>query len=129
MERQYKVSAQRIIQEKLNSVELELKAKVFEYDVISERANGNFLEGIVIKLSKVFVTDINIYDPNGFLVASSRAKIFNSGLLSKQINPLALSDLKRNRKVISLTLSKLVPFPIFHLIFLLQWKRGAFGLC
>lgn len=98
MEKQYKVSAQRIIQEKLNSVELELKAKVFEYDVISERANGNFLEGIVIKLSKVFVTDINIYDPNGFLVASSRAKIFNSGLLSKQINPLALSDLKRNRK-------------------------------
>ena len=98
VERQYKVSAQRIIQEKLNSVELELKAKVFEYDVISERANGNFLEGIVIKLSKVFVTDINIYDPNGFLVASSRAKIFNSGLLSKQINPLALSDLKRNRK-------------------------------
>ena len=98
VEKQYKVSAQRIIQEKLNSVELELKAKVFEYDVISERANGNFLEGIVIKLSKVFVTDINIYDPNGFLVASSRAKIFNSGLLSKQINPLALSDLKRNRK-------------------------------
>ena len=98
VQRQYEVSAQRIIQEKLNSVELELKAKVFEYDVISERVNGNFLEGIVIKLSKVFVTDINIYDPNGFLVASSRAKIFNSGLLSKQINPIALSDLKRNSK-------------------------------
>lgn len=95
---QYKVYAERIIQEKLHSVEQELKEKVYEYDAITERAHGNFLEGIVTKLSHVFVTDINVYDPNGFLVASSRSKIFNSGLLSKQINPIALSDLKRNRK-------------------------------
>jgi nitrogen fixation/metabolism regulation signal transduction histidine kinase len=41
---------------------------------------------------------LNIYDPNGYLIASSRPKIFNIGLLAEQINPQALEELKLNNK-------------------------------
>jgi nitrogen fixation/metabolism regulation signal transduction histidine kinase len=50
------------------------------------------------KLATVFVTDINLYDRNGFLLASSRPKVYNIGLVSEQMNPTALTQLKRNKK-------------------------------
>ena len=55
---------------------------------------GNYLETVLQRLSKVFFTDINIYTTDGFLLASSRSKVFNSGLIGEQINPQALYALK-----------------------------------
>ena len=96
--RQYQSYTDRIISEKLHSVEEELRGKVSNYNTLNLENNGNYLEGVLLKLSKVFVTDLNIYDPNGYLIASSRPKIFNLGLLGEQINPQALNELKRNNK-------------------------------
>jgi len=95
---QYQTFTDRIINEKLHSVEEELRGKVANYKGLDTEENGNYLESVLMKLSKVFVTDLNIYDPNGYLIASSRPKIFNIGLLAEQINPKALEELKLNNK-------------------------------
>jgi len=95
---QYQTFTDRIINEKLHSVEEEIRGKVVNYKVLDPEDNGNYLESVLMKLSKVFVTDLNIYDPNGYLIASSRPKIFNIGLLAEQINPQALEELKLNNK-------------------------------
>jgi nitrogen fixation/metabolism regulation signal transduction histidine kinase len=44
--------------------------------------------------AKVFFTDINMYDADGYLLASSRPKVFNVGLLSEQMNPIAFKNVK-----------------------------------
>ena len=95
---QYQTFTDKIINEKLHSVEEELRGKVSNYKGLDAEYNGNYLESVLMKLSKVFVTDLNIYDPNGYLIASSRPKIFNIGLLAEQINPQALEELKLNNK-------------------------------
>ncbi|MFA7081489.1 MAG: HAMP domain-containing sensor histidine kinase [Bacteroidales bacterium] len=47
----------------------------------------------LINLSNTFLTDINIYDRKGFLLNTSRPKVFSQGIISKFINPQAFSQL------------------------------------
>jgi len=95
---QYTNYNKRVIHEKLESVSEELKNKAAKMDKIDIIVDGQFLEKTLNKLSRVFLTDINIYDENGFLISSSRQKVFNLGLLSEQINPVALENLKKREK-------------------------------
>ena len=95
---QYTNYNKRVINEKLESVSEELKNKAAKMDKIDIIVDGSFLEKTLSKLSRVFLTDINIYDENGFMISSSRQKVFNSGLLSEQINPIALENLKKREK-------------------------------
>ena len=96
--KQYQSTTDKVIEEKLNSVEEELQGKVSTLKKINIENSGNYLEGVLTKLSRVFETDLNIYDKNGYLIASSRSKIFNLGLLSEQINPEAFEKLKRDKR-------------------------------
>ena len=86
---QYTEYTNDLIREKLNSVQLELKDKLGQERELSLQDEGNFMETILQKFAKTFVTDVNLYDQNGFLLAASRPKIFNIGLLSEQMNPTA----------------------------------------
>lgn len=43
----------------------------------------------VTELSEIHAMDINIYKPNGTLLASSQPDIFDKGLVSRNMNPLA----------------------------------------
>jgi nitrogen fixation/metabolism regulation signal transduction histidine kinase len=79
-------------------LERDIKQRYGETEVLSIEENGSALEYILQKLSAIYQTDINIYDNQGFLLASSRAKLFNIGLLSEQINPSALFELNQFRK-------------------------------
>jgi two-component system nitrogen regulation sensor histidine kinase NtrY len=83
-----------LIKEKLASVVTEVRSKLGTEKALSIESNGNLIEFILQKFSKVFVTDINLYDPNGILLGSSRAKVFNIGLLSEQMNPDAFHSMK-----------------------------------
>ncbi len=96
---QYTNYNKRVINEKLESVSEELKNKAAKMDKIDIIVDGGFLEKTLSKLSRVFLTDINIYDENGFLISSSRQKVFNTGLLSEQINPIAIENLKKREKI------------------------------
>ena len=96
---QYTNYNKRVINEKLESVSEELKNKAAKMDKIDIIVDGDFLEKTLSKLSRVFLTDINIYDEKGFLISSSRQKVFNAGLLSEQINPIAIESLKKREKI------------------------------
>lgn len=87
-----------LIKEKLASVVTEVKSKLGSEKGLTIESNGNLIEFLLQKFAKVFVTDINLYDPNGILLGSSRAKVFNIGLLSEQMNPDAFHAMKFRNK-------------------------------
>jgi nitrogen fixation/metabolism regulation signal transduction histidine kinase len=95
---QYKEYTNEMIREKIRSLERDMKQKYGSKTDLTIEQNGDALEYVLQKLASVFVTDINMYDQQGFLLASSRPKIFNIGLLSEQINPKALFELNQFRK-------------------------------
>ena len=94
----YKEYTNEMIREKIRSLERDMKQKYGSKTDLTIEQNGDALEFVLQKLASVFVTDINMYDQQGFLLASSRPKIFNIGLLSEQINPKALFELNQFRK-------------------------------
>ncbi|MFZ5552703.1 MAG: sensor histidine kinase [Bacteroidota bacterium] len=90
---QYNEKNYRIISEKIQSVKLEVTHKIGQEKELNEDLK-NFTSYILTKLSMVFLTDINIYKPNGKLFSSSRPKIFQAGLLSEQVNPDAYMKMR-----------------------------------
>ena len=95
---QYKKNTSENVKEKLVSLEIELRAKLGEFDKLSIENDANYMEYVLSKLSRVFVTDINLYAPDGHLLSSSRPKVFNKGLMGEQINPLAFHMLRNKNK-------------------------------
>jgi signal transduction histidine kinase len=98
VQNQYNEFTNKIINEKLVSLETELKNKIGEMKYLDVYENGNYINFLLTKLSRVFVTDINLYDPEGHLLATSRPKIFNIGLIGEQMNSQAYSQLKIQNK-------------------------------
>jgi signal transduction histidine kinase len=95
---QYEKFTTKIINEKLVSLETELRNKIGEMKYLDIYENGNYINFLLLKLSRVFVTDINLYDPDGHLLATSRPKVFNIGLTGEQMNPQAFNQLKIQNK-------------------------------
>ena len=93
VQNQYNEYTDDVIREKLMSIETELKSKLGRSRDLNIAENGNYASFLLQNLSKVFVTDINFYDVHGYLLATSRPKVFNIGLLSEQINPVAQRQL------------------------------------
>lgn len=87
-----------VIREKLASVDIELRTKLGHESNLSIQEDGNYIEFLLQKFSKVFVTDINLYDEKGYILATSRPKVFNMGLLSEQMNPSAVQALTIRNK-------------------------------
>jgi two-component system, NtrC family, nitrogen regulation sensor histidine kinase NtrY len=93
----YKNKNEAFINEKAHSVLIEMEnnlAHVVHLDV----SFSDFLNQLLLNLSQVFFTDINIYDIQGNLLSSSRSKVFDEGLLSPLINPVAYNNLKISGK-------------------------------
>lgn len=86
---QYNEHTNDLVREKLNSINTELQEYLGKNRDLSIQEEGNYVEFLLQKFAKVFVTDINMYDQKGFLIAGSRPKVFNIGLLSEQMNPRA----------------------------------------
>lgn len=82
----------RVITEKLRSVRIEMESKIG-----GERAYNDSLvtyyNALLIKFSNVFYTDINLFDNTGQLFATSRPEVYDKGLKSKRIHPMAFSKL------------------------------------
>lgn len=95
---QYNEFTNDVISEKLNSVETEVKSKLGNFENLSLQENGNYMQYILQKFSRVFFTDINLYNSDGYLLATSRPKVFNKGLISEQMNPQAYRNLHFGKK-------------------------------
>jgi two-component system, NtrC family, nitrogen regulation sensor histidine kinase NtrY len=84
------------LKEKLNSVYLELEENISNERYLSNdwrNMNYSSLNDLLIKLSNVFETDINMYDLNQSLIATSRPEIFFRNLTSRRMNNMAYTNL------------------------------------
>jgi signal transduction histidine kinase len=89
------------IKEKVASIYTELENNLsFESELTSNwRDESNpSLNELLISLSNVFNTDINLYYPNGFLMATSRPEVFYRDLTSRRLNMDALINLENLTK-------------------------------
>jgi signal transduction histidine kinase len=94
--RKYNQTQTRNIKEKIQSVYVELDHKLsFEQNLTKNWTSEKYesLSQLLIKFSDVFYTDINLYDPKGDLLATSRPEIFNLGLQNEKIDPVAYFNL------------------------------------
>lgn len=86
-----------ILNEKTHSVLVEMEQLLAAERVLDDRLEV-YLHDLLLSLSNTFFTDINLYDPNGQLLASSRSKLFEEGLIGEQMDPIAYSNLRSHRK-------------------------------
>lgn len=83
------------ISEKIKSVQIEVEQKFGGSQTI-EKIELDYVHLILEKFSKVFFTDINVYNPNGKLIASSQNQIFEKGLIGQRMDPLAMYQMLFN---------------------------------
>jgi nitrogen fixation/metabolism regulation signal transduction histidine kinase len=91
--RQFDNYAQEALREKLAAVQAELKSQTATLDTLDINAVGKPLESKLAKLSTVFKTDLFVFDSDGFLIASSRPKLFAYGLIGEHMNAQAMDAL------------------------------------
>lgn len=94
---QYRAKHYENIKEKLSSVYLELENKLSSEKTLTsdwkDDDDNSSLNDLLIKLSNVFNTDINLYDYTGFLMATSRPEVFYRNLISRRMNDAAFLNM------------------------------------
>lgn len=99
--RSYRLNQNTILHEKIQSVLIELTHKLeYEEQLTPGWYTDKYdnLNQLLIKFSDVFYSDINLYDPQGNLLATSRAEIFELGLQGEKMNPRAFYKLKNENR-------------------------------
>ena len=89
---QYKKKQYDILSEKIQSVYIEIDHKLAYVSPLTAGWSGENYESLgqlLQKFSDVFYTDINLYDPAGNLLATSRPEIFEKQLQGEKMNPVA----------------------------------------
>ena len=94
-------SLQDNLNEKLRSVSSELSMRVGQENELNAPMR-DFLNEQLIVLSDIIWADINLYDLKGRLFATSRSEIYDRGLLSRRINPVAYKALAVERRTLFL---------------------------
>lgn len=98
---QYRTKHLEAMRDKLQSVYLELEnilsnENKLQYTWKSDEYNN--LEELLRRLSNIFFTDINLYDAQGRMIASSRPEILDKGISGTLMNPAAFYQLSKNNK-------------------------------
>ncbi|MCG3167472.1 MAG: Adaptive-response sensory-kinase SasA [Bacteroidia bacterium] len=98
VETEYSHKNNEAISEKIRSVLIELENKSAK----SENFYGNTeqLGYTLNKFSKVFFTDINLYDTKGELIVSTRPRLFDIGLISGKLNSDACFSMLVQKKTL-----------------------------
>jgi len=99
--RQYRTTQFEILSEKIQSVYVEIDHKLgFEPELTRDWNTDQYgsLDELLIKFSNVFFSDINLYDPEGNILATSRTEMLNRGLTSRKMDYHAFKELVVNNK-------------------------------
>ena len=119
---QYKTRHLENIKEKINSIYTEIENRLAsepELESDWRDATSPSLNEFLVRLSNIFNTDINLYDRNGYLMATSRPEVFYRNLTSRRLNMDAFINLEnltkseyiQKEKIVSLEyISAYVPF-------------------
>jgi two-component system nitrogen regulation sensor histidine kinase NtrY len=97
-QKQYSTYTFENLKEKASSVETEVSQKLGDKEELDVDVLGNYMMYILKKFSTVFVTDINLYDLDGKLLASSQPKLYDKGISAKHMNPAAFKEMALNKK-------------------------------
>lgn len=87
------------LSEKTFSVLTELEHKLGNEPELSD-VHRVYISEYLDKFSRVFFSDINLYDTSGALIASSRPQIFEEGLLSARMNTCAFYKLSYEQSLL-----------------------------
>ncbi|MBE0675822.1 MAG: HAMP domain-containing histidine kinase [Bacteroidales bacterium] len=93
---QYRQRHDETIREKASSLYIELEHKLGgEPSLDNEWTDGKYLSlsDLLVKFSNVFFTDINLYDSDGFMLATSRPEVFIRDLTSRRMDKMAFISL------------------------------------
>jgi len=94
------------LNEKLISVSTELSMRIGQENELNAPML-DFMNDQLITLSDIIRADINLYDLKGRLFATSRSEIYDRGLLSRRINPVAFKAISVENKPLFLHDEKL----------------------
>ncbi len=97
LKKEYKSKNLASISEKIHSVNAELSHEIGD-EISLNYTSNQYLNYVFSKQSNVFYSDINFYDLSGNLMASSRPQIFEQGLVSQKIDPVAYYQLKVHKQ-------------------------------
>ena len=97
IENQYNTKNQENIKEKIQSVLIEVEHKLANETTI-DKTLEDYLSFLLVKFSFVFFTDINLFDLNGNLLATSRPEIFDQGLIGTKMNVTAFTEMAGNNQ-------------------------------
>jgi len=88
-----------ILSEKAHSVLVELEHKLSTENSLPIEMT-EYLNSLLKKFADVFFSDINLYDLEGRMIATSRPRIIEEGLISPLMNPVAYSVLTEQKKLL-----------------------------
>lgn len=91
----YKQKQKDILQDKINSIVYEMQTSLNLQNEINYK-NKNEINDYLVNMSNTYFTDINIYDINGILQASSRGEFYDKGLKGRYISPIVFYELILN---------------------------------
>jgi signal transduction histidine kinase len=100
------------LEEKTYSVYIELQHKLGDRIEFTTE-ESKLLQELLKKFSLVFFSDINLYEPSGKLVATSRPEMEQKGLLSNMVNPHAYKALIIDHQLSFITIEKIGKMPYF----------------
>src|SRR5690554_3308021 len=95
---QYNVYTNDNLKEKLYSVETEIDQKIGDKEDLIPSLHGDYMSYLLKKFSNVFVTDINFYETNGDLFATSQTKLYDKGISTPQMNSRAFYAMNYNQR-------------------------------
>src|SRR5690606_11394264 len=98
IEKQYVSKNKKILQEKVQSLIIELDQKFGEHKNLTHE-HLDEMTYYLIKFSNVFYTDINLFDANGELLATSPPETYDAGLLSRRIDRNAYKNIHKRKRV------------------------------
>ncbi len=81
-----------IVSEKAHSLIIELEHKLSDFPVLG-RSEESYVNELLLKFSRVFFTDLNMYTTEGQLLATTRPQIFEKQLISDRMNASAFMSL------------------------------------
>ncbi len=95
---EYRIKHQGDLEEKMKSIAEEIDMRLKTKDIVDDDLRV-WMYRELAKLSNIFRTDINIFDTDGSLMATSREEVYSKGLISSRINTQAYYELFHNYKV------------------------------
>ena len=99
---QYQKKQHDLLSEKIQSVYIELDHMLAylrtRYTPTRRGTDYDNLNQLLIRFSDVFYSDINLYDPKGNLLATSRSEIFDQGMQGEKMNPVAYDKMVKEKQ-------------------------------